>query len=216
MFARHGASKTQSALAQDALVRIGTQEALRQHREPGPFRFLSYRHLQRVVNLRQQRAPFAVGQKTVIPHHFKMPRRDMADVTLQHLLLADFLAFVLLRAVIVILMDHGTAPVVAQLRSRHRRTLQITAEVFHAAPGAAGLFGKVYLPGTAILRMQVAVPPVFITDMAETRQAAGVDLRIVVTQQVNDGVAPDGFYLFLFKEQLPPDVVFDVKTTAGN
>lgn len=39
----------------------------------------------------------------------------MADVTLEHLLLADLLAFVSLRAVIVVLMDHGTAAVVAQL-----------------------------------------------------------------------------------------------------
>lgn len=208
MFALHDASKTQSALAQDALVRISAQERFHQHREPGPLRFLSYRHLQRVVNLRQQRASLTVGQKTVVPHHFKMPRRNMADVTLQHLLLADFLAFVLLRTVIVILMDHGPAPVVAQLRSRHRRALQITTEVFHAAPGAAGLFGKVDFPGTAILRMQVAVPPVLVTDMAEARQPAGVDARIVVAQQVNDGVAPDGFDLFLSKEQLPPDVVF--------
>ncbi|CAI2037195.1 Uncharacterised protein [Serratia proteamaculans] len=57
--------------------------------------------------------PFAVGQKTIVTHHFKMPCRDMADVTLQHLLLADFLAFVLLRTVIVILMHHGPAAVVA-------------------------------------------------------------------------------------------------------
>lgn len=56
----------------------------------------------------------------------------MADVTLQHLLLADFLAFVLLRAVIVILMHHGTTAVVVQLRSGHRRALQVPAEIFHA------------------------------------------------------------------------------------
>ncbi len=115
MLPRYGAGKTQPAFAEDALVRIGAQEALHQHREPGPFRFFPYRHLQRVVDLRQQRAPFTIGQKTVIAHHLKMPGRDMADVTLQHLLLADFLPFVLLRSVIVILMHHGTAAVVAQL-----------------------------------------------------------------------------------------------------
>lgn len=160
----HGAGKTQPAFAQDALVRVGTEEALHQYCEPGPLRFLPYRHFQRIVDLRQQRAPFTVGQKTIVPHHFKMPRRNMADVPLQHLLLADFLAFVLLRAVVVILMDHGTAVVVPQLRSGHRRALQITAQVFHAAPGAAGLFGKVDLPDTAILRMQVTVPAVFVID----------------------------------------------------
>lgn len=106
----------------------------------------------------------------------------MADVTLQHLLLADFLAFVLLRAVVVILMDHGTAAVVVQLRSGHRRTLQVPAQVFHAAPGTAGLFGKMHFPGAAILRVQVAVPPSLVTDMAETRQGAGIDLGVVVAQ----------------------------------
>ncbi len=104
----------------------------------------------------------------------------MADVTLQHLLLADFLAFVLLRAVIVILMDHGTAVVVAQLRRRHWWALQVPAAVCHAAPGAAGLFGKVHFPATPVLGMEVAVPPVFVADVAETRQAARVDARIVV------------------------------------
>jgi hypothetical protein len=62
------------------------------------------------------------------------------------------------------------------LRSGHWRTLQVPAEVFHAAPGAACLFGEVHFPGTAILGMQVAVPPVFVTDMAETRQGAVIYL----------------------------------------
>ncbi len=173
----------QPTFARNALVRVGAEEALHQHREPGALRFFPYRHFQRIVNLRQQRAALAVGQKTVVPHHFKMPRRDMADVTLQHLLLAQLLAFVLLRAVVVILMHHGPSAVVAQLRCRHRRAFQV---------------------------------PVFVADMADARQAAKVDARKVVALQVNDGVAPDGFHLFLFKEQLPPDVVFDVKTAAGD
>lgn len=64
--------------------------------------------------------------------------------------------------------------------------------------------------------MQVAVPPLLVTDMAEARQATGVDARIVVTQQVNDGVVPDGFDLFLFKERLSSGAVFDVEAAAGN
>jgi hypothetical protein len=195
---RQGTGKTQSALAQDALARIGAQEALHQHCETGTFWFFPYRHLQRAVDLRQQRAPFAVGQEAVVPHHFKVSCRDMADITTQHLLLADFLAFVLLRAVIVILMHHGPAAVVAQLRSRHRQALQVASEVFHAAPGAAGLFGEVDFPGAAILRMQVAMPPVFVADMAKAWQTAGIYADIVVAQQVNDGIAPDGFDLFPF------------------
>jgi hypothetical protein len=39
------------------------------------------------------------------------------------------------------------------LRSGHRRPFQIAAQVFHAAPGAAGLFGKMHFPGAAILGM---------------------------------------------------------------
>lgn len=113
-------------------------------------------------------------------------------------------------------MNHSTAAVMPEVGSRHRRTLQITAEVFDSAPGAASLFGKVHFSCSTILRMKVAVPPVFVTDMAETRQVAGVDARIVVTQQMNDGVAPDGFYLFLFKKQQSPDVVFVVEPAAGD
>ncbi|MNT62979.1 hypothetical protein D3C72_2007500 [compost metagenome] len=60
-FPGHSTGKTQPTFAEDALVRICAQEAFHQHREPGPFRFFPYRHLQRVVDLRQQRAPFAIG-----------------------------------------------------------------------------------------------------------------------------------------------------------
>lgn len=91
-------------------------------------------------------------------------------------------------------MHHGTAAIVAQLRSGHRRALQITAQLFHAAPGAAGLLGKMHFPGAAVLGMQITVPPVFVTDMTEARQATGVDLGVVVAQQVNHGIAPDLLY----------------------
>lgn len=33
---------------------------------------------------------------------------------------------------------------------------------------------------------------------------------IVVAQQTNDGVASDDFYFLLFKEQLSPDLMFDI------
>lgn len=145
-----------------------------------------------------------------------MSGRDVADVTLQHRLLADFLAFVLLCTVVVILMHHSAAAVVAQLRGRHRRTLQVPAQIFNAAPGAAGLFGKMHFSGAAILRMQVAVPPVLVTDMAQARQGAGIDVGVVVPQQIDDGIALDLLYLFLFKEQLPPDAVFDVEAATGD
>ncbi|MFT2799015.1 hypothetical protein, partial [Serratia sp. N21D137] len=58
--------------------------------------------------------------------------------------------------------------------------------------------------------MEVAVSPVLVTHMAEARQATGVDARIVVMQQLNDGGAPDVLYLFLFKEQLSPGAVLRI------
>lgn len=87
----------------------------------------------------------------------------------------------LLRVVVVVLMNDRTTAVMAQLRGCHRWSFQVTAEVFHAAPGTPGLFGEVDFPGAAILGMQVAAPPVLIKDMAEARQVTGVDVRIVVT-----------------------------------
>jgi len=179
-----GTGKSQPIAAQDALVRVGAQEAFHQYREPGPFGLIPHRHRQRFVDLRQQLAPFAVGQKAVVPHHLKMPRRNMADIALQHLFLADFLAFVPLRPVVVILMHHSAAAVMSELGSRHRRALQITAKVFHAAPGATGLFGEVHFSYSTILRMEVAVPPLLVAYMAEARQATGVDACVVFTQQV--------------------------------
>lgn len=93
---------------------------------------------------------------------------------LQHLLLGQLLAFMLLGFVVVILMDYGTATVMPQLRGGYRRAFQITAEVFHAAPGTSGLFGEVHFPATPVLSMKVAVPPVFVTDMARPGKAPGL------------------------------------------
>lgn len=53
------------------------------------------------------------------------------------------------------------------------------------------------------------------TDITWARQVTGIDARIDVTQQVNDDVAPDLLYLFLFKEPVSPGVVFDVGPDAG-
>lgn len=83
MFARYGTGKTQRAFTQDALIRVGAQESFHQHRVPRFLRFLSRRHLQRFVNLLQQRAALAVGQKAIVAHNFKVVGRDMADVAPQ-------------------------------------------------------------------------------------------------------------------------------------
>ena len=216
VLASHGAGKTQSALAQNALVRVGTQKGFHQHREPRLLWFLTGRHLQRVVDLRQQRAAFAVGQEAVVAHHFKVSGRDVADVTPQHLLLAQFLAFVLLRVVVVILVNNRTTTVMAELRRRYRRPFQIAAQIFHAAPGATGLFGEVDLPVALILRLQVTLPLLRIADMTEVGQLAGIDAIVAGTQQADNGTAPYGFNLLFFEKQIAPDCVFDIETAAGD
>ncbi len=66
VFVRHGTGKTQSALAQDALVRVGAQERFHQHREPRLLRLFAWRYLQCFVDFLQQRAAFAVGQEAVV------------------------------------------------------------------------------------------------------------------------------------------------------
>jgi len=60
------------------------------------------------------------------------------------------------------------------------------------------------------------MPEVLVADMAEARQGDGVDLRVVIVQQVNHGVEPDILYLFLFNEQLPPGAVLDVEAVADD
>ena len=109
-----GTGKTQPVAARDAFEWIGTQKTLHQHRKSGPLRFFPYRHPQRFVDLRQQRAPLAVGQKARVTHHFKMSRRYVADIASDHLFLAQRLTFMLPRAVIEIVVDYGPAAVVAK------------------------------------------------------------------------------------------------------
>ena len=84
-----------------------------------------------------------------------MPRGNVADIAPDHLFLAQHLAFMLPRAVIEVVVDHRDTAIVPQAGGRHRRPLQVAAEVFHAVPGSPGLLLKVYLPVPAILRLQI-------------------------------------------------------------
>ena len=59
------------------------------------------------------------------------------------------------------------------------------------------------------------MPPVLVTDMAQARQGAWIEAGAVVPQQIDDGIAPDGFHFFLFKNQMASDAVFDIKSAAG-
>lgn len=113
-------------------------------------------------------------------------------------------------------MNHGTATVMTQLRSRHRRALQVPPQVFHATLGTAGLFGKMDLPVALVLRLQVALPLALIADVTMTGQGSGFNAVMAGAQQTNDGTAPDGFDLLFFEEQVTPDAVFDIEAAAGN
>lgn len=121
-----------------------------------------------------------------------------------------------LHVVVVILVNNRTATVMAELRRRHRRALQVPAQIFYAVPGAMGLFGEVDLPVALILRLQVALPLFLIADMAGVGKLAGIDSSVAGTQQADDGAAPDGFNLLFFEEQLAPDAVFGIETAAGD
>lgn len=210
------ADKTQTVAAQDAFVRVCAQKFFHQRGEAGLLRFFSCLHLQGLIHLLQQRSPLAAGQKTVVTHHFKMLRRDMADIASDHLFLRQCLPPVLLRPVVVIVMHHGSAAVVSELRRRHRRSLQVPAQVFDASPGTLRLLREVDFPASSVLRLQIPLPLPVIADMAQPRQAAGINQIIAVAQQANDGPAPDFLHGVLLKEEVAPYAVFNIESATGD
>ena len=145
-----------------------------------------------------------------------MPRGNVADIAPDHLFLAQRLAFMLPRAVIKVVVDHRATAIVPQAGGRHRRPLQVAAEVFHAVPGSPGLLREVYLPVPAILRLQITPPLALIADVTQTRQQAGHDLGVAVAQQADDRAPPDFLHSLLFKEEAAPNAVHNVQTTTGD
>lgn len=139
-----------------------------------------------------------VGQEAIVAHHFKVSCQDMADVRARHILLSQLLPFILLRRVVIVLVHHRTATVMAELRRSYRWAFQIPAEIFQAAPGTADLFGEVDLPVVLILRLQVALLLFLIVDTAEVGQFTGIDSIVTGTQQADNGTAPDGSNLLFF------------------
>jgi len=210
------AGKSQPVAAQDAFIRVCAQERLHQRGEARLLRFFPLFHLQGFIDFRQQLASFPVGQKAVVAHHLKVFRRDMTDIAPEHLFLRQRLLPVLLSAVIVIVVHHGTAAVVPQLRCRHWWSLQVPAGVFDASPGTPGLLREVDLPAAPVLRFQIATPLFFVADMAQPRQAAGIYQGITVTQQAGDRTAPDFLHGVLLKKNIAPDAVFHIKAAAGD
>lgn len=130
-----------------------------------------------------------------------MAGRDGADIASDHLFLAQFLLPVLLHMVIVLMMHHSPATVVAQLRGCHRGAFHIAANVFDVTPSSPGLIGEMDFPVTLVLSFQVTPPLFIVPDMTKTRQAAGV----YAAQQPGEGNTPDVLHIFLFEEQGTPD-----------
>lgn len=72
------------------------------------------------------------------------------------------------------------------------------------------------LPAAPVLRLQVALPLLFIADMPQPGQAAGINQVIAVAQQVDDRPAPDFLYRLLLKEEVAPYAVFYIQPAAGD
>lgn len=140
----------------------------------------------------------------------------MTNIAPDHLFLGQRLLPVLVRTVVVIVMHHGTAAVVPQLRRRHRWALQVPAQIFDALPGSAGFLREVDLPAAPVLRFQIAAPLFFVANMPQPRLAAGVNQVVAVAQQAGDRPAPDFLHGMLFKEDIAPDAVFNIQPTAGD
>lgn len=202
--------------AQNAFVRIRTQERFHQRSEAGLLRFFLFFHIKGFIHFWQQRAPFTVRQEAVVANHFKMPRRNVADIASDHLFLSELLPLVLLRAVVVMVVYYRATTVMSQLRGGYWGTFQIAANVFDVTPGSPGLFGEMDFPVTLVLSFQVTPPLFIVPDMTKTRQAAGVYAVIASAQQPGDGNTPDMLHMFLFEEQGPPDTELQAQTTTGD
>lgn len=101
--------------------------------------------------------------------------------------------------------------------------LQITSQVFDATPGTPGFLREIDFPVTPVLGLQIASPLSFIANVAQNRQAAGVDPVVAFAQQTNNRPAPDFLHLLLFKKQTAPYVIltsrprlYRIKALPGN
>lgn len=151
----------------NAPVRINIRKLFHHRGEAGLFRRLFHVYVQGVIDERQQFFSFSISQKAVVVRHFKIFIRDVADVAGQHLLLAQRLGLIPLRAVVKLMIYYRAAAVMPELERGHRRTFEIPASVFDLTPGAAGLFSNVNIPVTLILGFQIPPPLAFIPTMAK-------------------------------------------------
>lgn len=113
----------------------------------------------------------------------------MTDVAQQHLFLSEHLPSVPLRAMVIIVMNNRAAGVMPQRGCRHRRTLQVTAQVVDVLPGVFGLFRKVDFPASLELDLKELTPLPVIPNML-VASSGQVQLYVALPQQCDDGLAP--------------------------
>lgn len=70
----------------------------------------------------------------------------------------------LLCAVVIIVMDHSAASVMAQRGGRHRRTFQVAANVVDVLPRMFSLFRKVNFPAALELDLKELAPLTIVTN----------------------------------------------------
>lgn len=90
------------------------------------------------------------------------------------------------------------------------------AQIFDASLGSPGFLCKVDLHAASVLRLQISIPLIFVPEVFQPRQKAGINQIIAVAQQADDCTTPDLLDGVLLKEDIAPDAVFHVESTASD
>ena len=72
--------------------------------------------------------------------------------------------------------------------------------IFHIVSCLAGLFGKLHFLKTLKLSIEVVTLSWVILNMPEARQYVGLELKIAISKEPNDGTTLDFFDVFLFEK----------------
>lgn len=99
----------------------------------------------------------------------------MADIAQQHLFLTQHLPSMLLRTVVIIVMNHSAASLMAQGGGRHWRAFEITANVVDVLSCMFGFFRKVDFPAPLELDLKELAPSPVVPNMlvAGSKQIQG-------------------------------------------
>ena len=92
----------------------------------------------------------------------------MADIAPQHLFLAESLRAVLLSPVAIVMMDNGSAGVMAPFGGSNGRAFQVAAQIVDVLPGIFGLLGKMDFPAPLELHLKKLTPFAVVTDVLIT------------------------------------------------